>query len=116
MNRATIRKRSQRSCTLSGKHCEKCGSMVNLQRHHPNYDSEAFIILCQGCHTLTHLEVGTWGSGSKKMKNCVVCGSEFLPRHSKKHSTCSRTCLSELGKRNAMKRWGKRNQTFQESL
>lgn len=42
---------------------------------------------------------------TKKTKLCKVCGTEFTPSHSKKHSTCSKKCLSEIGRRNAMKRW-----------
>lgn len=45
------------------------------------------------------------GRGLKKMKACVVCGTTFIPNHSKKHATCSKNCLSELGRRNALRRW-----------
>lgn len=106
MKKEAIRKRSQRRESLNGKQCEHCGSTENLQRHHPSYESEDFIILCQTCHAKLHVEHGTWARGQKKTKFCAICGKEFIPHHSKKHKTCSKECLSELGRRNAMKRWG----------
>lgn len=105
MKKATIRKRSQRLKSLSGESCATCGGTENLQRHHPTYTGTDFTILCQECHANEHKADGSWGKGSKKTKICVICGSEFTPSHSKKHTTCSRPCLSELGRRNARKRW-----------
>lgn len=101
-----VRKRSQRRVpSLSGRSCEKCGSTKTLQRHHPDYSKDIFIVLCRDCHIKTHVEDGTWGTGPKQTKNCVICGKQFLPNHSKKHSTCSGACLKRLGRYNALKRW-----------
>ena len=115
MKIATVRKRSQRIDALSGKHCEQCGATGNLQRHHPSYESESFIVLCQTCHAKLHVELGTWGRGPRQTKHCAICGREFVPHHSKNHKTCSRECLSEIGRRNAAKRWGGSSQTSPES-
>jgi len=97
-----VRKASQRMLpTLDA--CERCGVTENLQRHHHNYaDHAAFEILCRPCHEKWHAAERL----ASRMKPCVICGTRFLPNHSKKHTTCSRPCLSELGRRNAMKRWG----------
>lgn len=103
--KATIRKQTQRLVTLSGKSCERCGITENLQRHHQTYTASDYVILCQGCHASEHSKDGSWGRGLKKTKFCVICGSEFTPNHSKRHKTCSSNCLSELGRRNARKRW-----------
>jgi hypothetical protein len=105
VTKATIRKQSQRIERLSGKSCAQCGSTENLQRHHRTYTETDYVILCQECHKNEHVKDGSWGHGLKAMKDCVVCFKPFTPRHSKKHSTCSQECLSELGRRNARKRW-----------
>ncbi len=46
--------------------CEWCGSKRLLQRHHidrnpSNNDKSNVVILCQDCHTKTHVEHGDWG-------------------------------------------------------
>lgn len=105
MNAATIRKQSQRLKSLSGESCCMCGSIEKLQRHHRTYTAEDFVIVCQPCHTQIHKADGSWGKGSRKIKDCAVCGKPFVPRHSTKHKTCSANCLSELGRLNALKRW-----------
>src|SRR3990167_3319507 len=106
MLKNTIRKQSQRLMNLTGKSCGNCGSIENLQRHHPDYTVPGNMkILCQTCHKNLHLESGSWGKGLRKKKNCAVCGKEFVPHHSKNHKTCSKDCLSELGRLNARKRW-----------
>src|SRR3990167_1446719 len=106
MQKAAIRKQSQRRESLSGKCCGRCGSSESLQRHHPSYTSSDFEIVCQTCHTAIHVSDGSWGKGSKRIKDCAICGKPFVPSHSKKHKTCSAACLSELGRVNAQKRWG----------
>lgn len=105
MHISALRKRSQRSFAIDDESCELCGSDINIQRHHPDPTSANFLIVCQKCHVEIHMKDGSWGRGLRKTKNCVICGSEFVPNHSKKHTTCSKPCLSELGKRNALKRW-----------
>jgi len=108
MKKNTIRKRTQRKLSVEKKQCENCGSTINLQRHHEEYNESGKVaLLCQNCHKNLHYLQGNWGRGLKKIKNCKICGKEFLPNHSKNHNTCSKTCLSELGKRNANKRWHK---------
>src|SRR5271165_379880 len=104
--RATIRTLTHRKISLRGACCAQCGKTEKLQRHHPNYTSTDCVILCHSCHTEIHRKDGSWGF--KKQKNCLICGNLFTPNHSKNHNTCSRTCLSELGRRNAQKRWGTR--------
>lgn len=106
MNKATIRKRTQRLVSLDGKSCEQCGSTENLQRHHRTYTETDFQILCQSCHVQADLRDGS--RKRRKTKQCAICGNVFTPSHSKKHKTCSADCLSELGRRNAYKRWGHR--------
>ncbi|HEY3414124.1 MAG TPA: hypothetical protein VGM51_13875 [Armatimonadota bacterium] len=106
MKRAAVRKRAQRAVPAMTT-CEDCGAVESLQRHHPDYSQpETVVILCQDCHAKRHVEAGTWGHGSKVPRSCAICGTEFIPKHSKKGITCSRPCLSELGRRNAQKRWG----------
>lgn len=102
-HKAKIRKQSQRNADISTMSCAFCGSTENVQRHHPDYNSPDFIPLCHKCHVKIHIESGTYRR--KQEKKCVICGKSFIPHHSKNHKTCSRECLSELGRRNAMKRW-----------
>ncbi len=103
LTKAAIRKRTQRANPLAGKCCESCGSKDNLQRHHRTYSENDFEILCQPCHVMADLRDGS--RRQKQTKNCAICGNAFTPSHSKKHATCSKPCLSELGRRNANKRW-----------
>ena len=86
--------------------CEKCGATENLSRHHPDYSQPyRFEILCRPCHIKADIRDGH--RKSKATRPCAVCKTEFLPSHSKKHKTCSAACLSEIGRLNAEKRWGK---------
>lgn len=110
LSKAAIRKRSQRLISLTGKSCEKCGSIESLQRHHPNYTSEDCMILCQRCHKDQHISEKTWGKGFRKEANCKICGALFIPKQNKQNKLCGNpTCLKESGKLNARKRW--QNQT-----
>ena len=61
------------------------------------------MILCGPCHVEADKAAGF--RRTKQQKPCKVCGTMFTPSHSKKHSTCSPACLSEIGRINAMKRW-----------
>lgn len=106
MKKATVRKQSQRFVSLSGKGCEKCGASGYLNRHHVKMQRKAIMILCVPCHVREHQKNGT--RRVKRPKSCAVCGKDFMPRHSKKHKTCSPNCLSELGRLNARKRWDAR--------
>lgn len=106
MTISAVRKASQRLEKLSGKSCTLCGSIEKLQRHHPIYFPGNFMILCQKCHAYIHQKDGTWGHGRRKMRNCVVCGNDFVPKDSHVHKTCNPNCLSKLGRQNALKRWG----------
>jgi len=84
--------------------CEACGETRGLQRHHPDYFQPTRIeILCRKCHILADQRDGY--APKKQRKACKVCGKMFLPTHTKNHSTCSRECLTEIGRRNAEKRW-----------
>jgi len=114
---ATIRKRTQREFgpIVDTDCCDVCGSKDNLQRHHPDYTSSGCCLLCQSCHTAEHMRDGTWGVGLRKTKDCVICGETFTPNHSKKHKACSKNCLSELGRRNAQKRWHPESAALEDS-
>ncbi len=107
------RKRSQRAMPTLAK-CQECGATGKLERHHPNYaEPDRFEVLCPPCHIKADQRDGT--RRKKPMKACKVCGAMFLPSHSKKHNTCSKTCLSAIGRINAMKRWhGTQNLTSDE--
>jgi len=86
--------------------CEHCGTTSQLQRHHPDLsDALSVVILCQPCHAAEHVRHGTWGNGPRTVKTCVVCGKDFSDYSHIRAKTCSRACLSELGRRNARKRW-----------
>lgn len=96
--------------------CEVCGKGPPLQRHHPDYDDPNNVeILCQSCHIKADQRDGH--RETKQLKNCKLCGAEFMPTHSKKHNLCSPKCRSEMGRRNAMKRWhpGRQNPTADAS-
>lgn len=101
----TARRRAQRAYPTP-QPCEKCGASQETQRHHPDIQKPLEIVwLCQACHTAEDKQADKWGKGRRQEKSCKVCGKSFLPSHSKKHTTCSRECLSEIGRRNAIKRW-----------
>jgi len=106
VTKAASRKRAQRGYQeLTA--CERCRSTSNLQRHHPDINDALTVdILCQPCHAAVHVARGTWGQGRKKTKVCVVCQKDFCNYSHSRVKTCSRICLSELGRRNANKRWG----------
>jgi protein-arginine kinase activator protein McsA len=111
------RKAAQRAVSLTGKVCENCSGVNRLQRHHRDYSKPTEVqILCQNCHVKADQRDGF--RRVKAKKRCKVCDMEFLPKHSRKHATCSRECLSELGRMNAMKRWtsGNKNQMCRVSL
>ena len=96
--------------------CVVCGTTSSLQRHHPNLnDALTVVILCQACHAREHVRLGTWGRGEKQAKTCAVCGKDFSDYSHTKVKTCSRTCLSELGRRNARKRWGSASPDLEHS-
>ena len=105
MKANTARRQAQRAFP-DPKPCEKCGATESVQRHHPDITKPLEIVwLCQACHVAADMADGRWGKGPRPSKPCKVCGKLFTPSHSKKHNTCSRACLSEIGRRNAMKRW-----------
>jgi hypothetical protein len=105
LTKAASRKRAQRAYPQLPP-CQACGSTVNVQRHHPNHEDALSVeFLCQRCHTCADQQYGKWGRGPKRTKVCVVCGGEFTNYTHSRVKTCSRTCLSELGRRNAFKRW-----------
>jgi hypothetical protein len=104
MKKNSMRKAAQRAVP-NAETCEMCGLTGQMQRHHPNYaEPDRIEILCPPCHVKADHRDGT--RRIKQMKACKVCGKNFLPCHTKKHSTCSKVCLAEIGRRNAMKRWG----------
>lgn len=107
------RKRSQKLYPILPP-CEECGSTERVQRHHDDYQKpEDVRFLCQSCHTKRDVARGTWGNylkkpGGKRTKpyrTCPICGKSFNHYTHTRNKTCSKECLSELGRRNAMKRW-----------
>ena len=95
---------TQKKYPLAGQQCSKCSSKTGLQRHHPSYESTRAVILCQTCHVALHRRRGDWGRGKKFSRDCEICGKHFTPGHTSV-KTCSRKCLTVLGKHNAAKRW-----------
>ncbi len=110
MLKNTIRKAAQRA-TKTAATCQECGATGKVERHHPNYaEPTRYQILCAPCHVKADLRDGT--RRTKQTRPCAICGAVFLPSHTKKNVTCGKQCLSELGRRNARKRWaGKLSQT-----
>lgn len=107
MKKNAIRKRSQKLIPELER-CQECHATENLERHHPDYSTPDRVeILCQTCHVKADLRDGT--RVRKKEKPCKMCGKFFLPKHSRKSTTCGLDCLRDLGRRNAMKRWGNRS-------
>ena len=105
LTKVASRKRAQRAYQQVPP-CQKCGSSVNVQRHHENYDHALSVeFLCQSCHATVDQQLGRWGRGNKQPKACVVCGQEFTNYTHTRVKTCGKACLSELGRRNARKRW-----------
>src|SRR3990167_9383846 len=104
LTKAASRKRAQRAYPTKPP-CQKCGNPENVQRHHPNHEDALSVeFLCQSCHTTADQELGRWGSGNRKPKTCVVCGSVFTNYSHSRVKTCGRACLSEIGRRNSLKR------------
>jgi hypothetical protein len=106
LTKAASRKRAQRAISLLGQQCARCGGTWRLQRHHADHqDALAVEILCQSCHTSEEMVSGTWGAGLRQAKICAVCERLFSNYTHVRVKTCSKDCLSELGRRNARKRW-----------
>lgn len=113
LNGWAIRKQAQRAHpTMTG--CERCGSTNRLQRHHPDYTQPTtIIVLCQTCHVKADMEDGS--RRKRQPKACTVCGTTFTQYSHSRVKCCSKDCLSELGRRNAQKRWGTRGSSSQTS-
>ena len=103
------RKRAQRAAPIL-KECQDCGATKKLQRHHPDYNKpDLFKVLCGPCHAKADQRDGH--RRQKPKQKCTICKTMFLPKDSHSHKTCGKECLSEIGRRNAMKRWhGPQNQ------
>lgn len=96
--------------------CEKCGSTVNVQRHHADHQAALSVeFLCQPCHTIEDYRLGRWGRGKKKAKVCAECGKEFTNFTHSRVKLCSKACRSEAGRRNALKRWRTGSSELKES-
>ena len=105
LTKSAYRKQAQREYPILPP-CQKCGSADRVQRHHPTLEDALCVeFLCQKCHTAEHQQSGSWGSGPKQVKVCVICGKEFTNYTHTRVKTCSRECLSDLGRINAFKRW-----------
>jgi len=102
MSKWAARKAAQRA--YAAEECQECGSTHRVQRHHPDLSDPLRVeILCEPCHVKADQRDGT--RRTRPMQTCVVCGREFRPKCSHPHKTCGPACLSELGRRLAMKRW-----------
>ena len=105
MGKWSYRKAAQRAFPKMAE-CQNCGGKNRLQRHHPDKKKPIDImILCQRCHTSEHLRTGTWGNHPKPIKVCIICNQNFKEYTHSRVKTCSRKCLSEIGRINALKRW-----------
>lgn len=84
--------------------CQQCGSTYRVSRHHPNYDThETVEFLCPPCHAKADQRDGT--RRKSPPKTCPICGVVFENYSHSIVKTCSKECLKELGRQNAMKRW-----------
>ncbi len=106
------RKQAQRM--YDAKACEMCGGTTTLQRHHRNGSATDnsgpnISILCQSCHTKVHMMIGDWGAGQIRAASCVVCGTVFMPKRSRRAKLCGNPeCRKENGRRSAERRWASR--------
>ena len=104
LSAAAIRKRAQRAHPTL-KQCELCGATEKLSRHHPDYSKpEEIVVVCLRCHPKLDARDGT--RTSRKSKVCATCGKEFTDYSHSRVKNCSPQCVSEAGRRAAMKRWG----------
>lgn len=107
----TGRKAAQRIYVAT--ECKNCGSTKTLQRHHKdrnplNNAPENIEILCRTCHKNEHLRDGTWGRGLVAPAICEICRSPFQPKRNRRKGRVlcgDPKCLSEIGRRAALKRW-----------
>lgn len=99
ISRAAIHKRAQRAVSLSGATCSKCGSPNCLERHHEDYSKPVDVaVLCSHCHGLEHKELVRVA--------CAICKTLFQPARGRRSTLCGNpSCLRELGKQSAAKRW-----------
>lgn len=110
MEKNSGRKQAQRK--IKAEVCEMCGGDLILQRHHKNGDAtdntmENIAVLCQKCHTTTHMMIGNWGHGKVRPATCVVCGEMFKPKRSRRAKLCgNQECAREYGRKSAGLRWG----------
>ena len=111
-SRNTGYRRAQRTIPIfEDDKCDHCGGTTILQRHHKdgnayNNNLTNVEILCQKCHVAEHMRMGTWGKGKTLTpKECVVCGTPFQPRKDRDKLCGHPSCLEELGRRSAIKRW-----------
>lgn len=105
-SKAASRKRAQRSVSLSGKCCSKCGSNVYLDRHHHDYQQAINVtILCRKCHRRQDIAEGK--QETVPATTCEICHTTFKPKRRRRAKICANPeCRAELGKRSARKRWG----------
>jgi protein-arginine kinase activator protein McsA len=104
LSKAAIRKRAQRAHPKMTA-CSICGGTDRLHRHHPDYTKpETVVIVCCQCHATLDAEDGT--RTTKAPKRCETCGATFTEYSHSRVKNCSPQCLSEAGRRNALKRWG----------
>ena len=105
--RWSARKAAQRAISLDGQKCSKCGTMDNLQRHHPDHTKKTDImIMCQTCHTAEEMAAGKWGRGVIPIANCVICKKPFQPKRRRRAKLCGNPeCRMAMGRRSSLIRW-----------
>jgi hypothetical protein len=59
-------------------HCETCGSVKFLERHHPDYSKPLEVItLCKSCHKSIHLQMN--GKGGELENDRTKCARSLRP-------------------------------------
>jgi len=104
LTKVASRKQAQRAYPKL-KRCERCGiTKVKLNRHHANYQHALSVeVLCTTCHVKADQEIRQ--RPIRKVKTCSVCGIAFSAYTHSRVKTCGKRCLTEMGRRNAFKRW-----------
>lgn len=96
--------RTQANNLYSPTECNRCGSIVRVERHHRDRNAKNNALgniegLCFACHRMEH---------KKELSSslCAICGKEFIAAsHRNRNKICSVECAREWGRIGAAKRW-----------